>query len=340
MRNFNAQNERLKRKYIDFIKETKGRDHKTLDKVTAALVKFEESTKYKPFKNFHIDQARLFKTSLARAKNPITDKSLSLTTIDATLRMVKGFFQWLSWQQGFKKVLSHGDAEYFNNNAKDARAAHAHRPVQFPSVKAAYHAFQGMPEATELQHRDKAIFAFLMLTGARVSATATLKLKHINLVDGTVFQDGREVDTKNIKVFMTTFFPVDPAYLACFKAWANHLKQDRLFGPEDALFPKPERELIDGKFTFRKVSRAPYANSAKINMIVRQSFANVQMPEYTSHSFRKTLGKLMSDFNLTIEEQKAWSQNLGHKDFATTVSHYVPVSEQRQNELISGLKRK
>ena len=170
-------------------------------------MKFEDSTKYKPFKSFHIDQARQFKNVLARAKNPTNGKPLSLTTIDATLRMVKGFFQWLAWQQGFKKVLSHGDAEYFNNNAKDACAAHTPRPKPIPSIKAAYHAFQAMPEATELQHRDKAIFAFQMLTAARVSATATLKLKHVNLIDGTVFQDGREVDTKNSKVFMTAFFP-------------------------------------------------------------------------------------------------------------------------------------
>jgi hypothetical protein len=47
---------------------------------------------------------------------------------------------------------------------------------------------------------------------------------------------------------------------------------------------------------------------------------------------------LMSDLNLSLEEQKAWSQNLGHKDFATTVSRYMKVSEQRQIELIAGLK--
>ena len=114
--------------------------------------------------------------------------------------------------------------------------------------------------------------------------------------------------------------------------------QNRLFGLEDALFPKPERELINGKFVFRKVSREPYANSAKINMIIRHSFANVQLPEYTSHSFRSTLSQLMSDFNLSVEEQLAWSRNLGHKNFATTVSHYLKVSEPRQIELIAGLK--
>jgi len=166
--------------------------------------------------------------------------------------MVKGFFQWLAWQQGFKKVLSHGDAEYFNNNGKDARAAHTKLARPFPSIKAAYHAFQAMSEATELQHWDKAIFAFLLLTEARVSAAATLKIKHTNLADATVFQNGREVDTKNSKVFTTTFFPVDSSYLECFTSWVNHLTANRLFGAEDALFPKPWRELMDGKFAFKK----------------------------------------------------------------------------------------
>ena len=70
---------------------------------------------------FHIEQARQLKTALERAKNPRTGQPLSLTTIDATLRLVKGFFEWPSHQQGFKKVLCFADAAYFNNNAKDAR---------------------------------------------------------------------------------------------------------------------------------------------------------------------------------------------------------------------------
>lgn len=165
MRNYNAENERVKRRYVNFLREAKGQDEKSLDKVRAALVKFEESTKFKRFKAFHIDQARQFKDALSRAKTA-KGKPLALTTTDATLRLVKGFFHWLAGQQGFKKVLSYADVEYFNNNRNDARAAHAQRPVQYPSKQAACHAFQGMAERTELERRDKAMFAFLMITGA------------------------------------------------------------------------------------------------------------------------------------------------------------------------------
>lgn len=340
MRKFNAENERVKRRYYRYLQDAKGRDKKSINKVMAAMVTFEESTKYKPFKKFHIEQTRTFKDALARAKNSSTGKPLSMTTIDATLRLVKGFFHWLAGQQGYKSVLSYPDVEYFNNNAKDARAAHSQRPSPFPSMQAAFHAFQAMPEHTELQHRDKAIFAFIMLTGARVEATASFRLKHINLVDGSVFQDGREVKTKNSKTFTTTFYPVDQAYLDCFTKWVNYLREDRLFGPEDALFPKPERELIDGKFVFKKISREPYSNPSKINSIIKLAFANVQLHEYTPHSFRKTLVLLMSDLQLPRDTEKAWSQNMGHEKFSTTVESYLPVSEQRQAELIKGLSDK
>jgi len=102
MRKFNAENERIKRRYLIYLKEALGLDQKSLDKVLAALVKFEESTNYRSFKKFHIEQAGKFKIHLSKVKSA-TGKPLSITTTDATLRLVKGFFQWLAGQQGFKK---------------------------------------------------------------------------------------------------------------------------------------------------------------------------------------------------------------------------------------------
>jgi integrase len=336
MRNFNAENERLKRRYVQYLREAKGQDEQSIDKVRAALVRFEESTKYKAFKSFHIDQARQFKDALARAKNA-RGKLLSLSTTDATLRLVKGFFHWLAGQQGFKKVLNYADVEYFNNNRKDARAAHTQSPVQFPSKQAAYHAFQGMADCTELERRDKAMFAFLMITGARVGAVSSLRLKHINLVDGFVYQDGREVRTKAGKTITTWFFPMHPDYLACFTAWVDYLRNDRMFGQEDALFPKPERRIVDGKFVFDRVSREIYANGSKVNEVFKRAVSQVQLHSYHPHSVRKTLGQELSDRELPLATQKAWSQNLGHENFTTTVSSYLPVSDQQQGMLIKEL---
>lgn len=336
MRKFNAENERLKRRYEQYLREAKGQDEKSIDKARAALVKFESCTNFKPFKAFHIEYARKFKDTLARAKNA-RGKHLSLTTIDATLRLVKGFFHWLAGQQGFKKVVSYADVEYFNNNRNNARAAHAQGPVHFPSQQAAYHAFQAMESRTDLERRDKAIFAFLMMTGARVGAVSSLRLKHINLVDGYVFQDGREVRTKGGKTIKTWFFPMHPDYLANFTLWVNYLRKDKMFGQEDALFPKPERRLVRGRFVFDRLSRDLYADGAKVSEVFRTAFAQVQMHPYGAHSVRKTLGQELSDRNLPLAAQKAWSQNMGHDDLRTTIGSYLPVSDLEQGRLINGL---
>lgn len=337
MPKYNAENERLKRRYEIYLKEAKGQDVKSVDKARAALVKFEQSTKFKPFKAFHIDQARQFKHTLAHATNA-KGQPLSMATINGTLRLVKAFFHWLAGQQGFKKVLSYADVEYFNNNRKDARAASNQQPVPYPSTQAAHHAFQAMQNQTEIQRRDKAMFAFALITSARAGAISSLRLKHINLVDGYVFQDGREVRTKAGKTITTFFFPMHPDYLVCFTEWVEYLRNDKMFGPEDALFPTPALRMVDGKFCFDTLSRDIYASSAQLSGVFAKAFMNVQMHPYGLHTVRKTLGQEMSDRNMSLEEQKAWSQNMGHENFTTTVSSYLPVSVQRQGELIKALK--
>ena len=336
MRKYNAENERLKRQYEQYLREAKGQDGKSIDKMRAALVKFEERTKYKQFKAFRVDQARQFKDALSRTKTA-QGEPLALATIDATLRLVKGFFHWLAGQQGFKKVVTYSEVEYFNNNRNDARAAHAQRTVQYPSTKAAHHAFHAMSDRTELERRNKAMFAFLVISGARIGAVSSLRLKHINLVDGYVFQDGREVRTKAGKTITTWFFPMHPDYLACFTKWVKFLREEKMFGPEDALFPRPERRLVNGKFVFDSISRENYANGSIVNQVFRTAFAQVQMHAYGAHSIRKTLVQEMNDRELTLAEQKAWSQNLGHENFATTVSSYLPVSDQQQGVLLKEL---
>ena len=194
-----------------------------------------------------------------------------------------------------------------------------------------------MADRTELERRDKAMFAFLMITGARVGAVSSLRHKHINLVDGFVFQDARDVRTKNSKTITTWFFPMHPDYLACFTDWVKYLRNVKMFGQEDALFPKPERRLANGKFVFDSVSREIYASGAMVNEVFRTAFEEVQMHPYGAHSVRKTLGQELNDRELPLSAQKAWSQNMGHDNFATTVNSYLPVSEQQQGALIKGL---
>lgn len=338
MTKYIEENERIKWEYANYLEAAKGQDQKSIDKALAAISRFEDSTKRKPLKAFNRLQAQAFKDYLAAAKNVRTGKPLGVSTIDSTLRLVQAFFHWLVSQPGYKRVVTYADVEYFNNTMKAARVAHAKRDIPYPSMEQCAHAFQAMPSASDFDRRDKALFAFFMLTCARDGAVASLKLKHVNVELGTVFQDAREVETKNAKTFRCQFFPVDSAYRTCFADWVAFLKRDRMFGPTDALFPKARVSYVPGQgFANVGLHREGFSGSAKLNEIIKTAFRSVQMEPFTPHSFRKTLMHHGNAVCTSMEELKAWSMNMGHENLATSINSYLPVSETRQLEIIRNL---
>jgi hypothetical protein len=52
------------------------------------------------------------------------------------------------------------------------------------------------------------LIAFAILTGARDGAIASFKLQHLDVEQGQIDHDAREVNSKFSKSFVTTFFPV------------------------------------------------------------------------------------------------------------------------------------
>ena len=64
-----------------------------------------------------------------------------------------------------------------------------------------------MPATTDIERRDRALIAFTILTGARDGAIASFKLRHIDIAEGKIDQDAREVRTKFSKSFVTSFLP-------------------------------------------------------------------------------------------------------------------------------------
>ena len=223
MINHSADNERIKRRYFSFLKEAKRQSEATVDAVAKALNRFEVFMKYRDFKKFHYEQAVTFKNHLAEQKNQQTGKKLSKATLHSTLANLKKFFQWLSGQSGYKSRFHYYDAEYFNISDKDMRIATAHREQKAPTLEQVKHVISTMPVDTEIERRNRALIAFTLLTGARDSAIASMKLKHIDLIAGKVEQDAREVKTKFSKTFTTFFFPVGNDIRKIVVDWVSYL---------------------------------------------------------------------------------------------------------------------
>ena len=334
----NPENERIKRSYFTYLKEARRRGEHSIDGAAAALAKFEAYTKYRDFKRFHVQQAIGFKHKLSEEISQRTGERLSRGTVFSTLNALRGFFQWLSTQPGYRSHLTSADAEYFALSDKEARIAKISTERPVPTIDQIRHVLQTMPVATDIELRNRAVMAFTLLTGARDGAIASLKLKHVDVAEGKVVQDAREVRTKFSKTFTTWFFPVGEDVRQIVVDWVKYLATEQLFGPIDPLFPATE-VVQDQYHLFQTggLSRAHWSNATPIRTIFKEAFTSAGLAYANPHSFRKTLAQLGERLCRTPEEFKAWSQNLGHEQVLTTFSSYGQVGADRQAELIRRL---
>jgi hypothetical protein len=88
------------------------------------------------------------------------------------------------------------------------------------------------------------------------------------------------------------------------------------------------------------LSREHWASAAPVRKIFSESFQRISLSYSSPHSVRNTLTQLAYQLQLTPEEFKAWSQNMGHDQPLTTLNSYGHVTIERQAELIGGLKHK
>jgi integrase len=340
MKTLNPDNERIKREYFAYLKEAKRYSETSLDGVAKALNRFETYTKFRDFKSFHIQQAVAFKRQLAEQRNGRTQETLSKATMYSALTALKNFFQWLAGRPGYKSRLSYSDAEYFNLSDNDTRIAKAHREQPVPTVEQIVHVINAMPSATAIERRNRALIAFVLLTGARDGAVASLKLKHVDLAENVVHQYGGEVNTKRRKTFSTWFFPVGQDIRAIVADWIGYLQMELLWGMDDPLFPAT-RVAVGANRQFEAIGldRKHWANATPIRAIFKDAFIRAGLPAFPPHRVRKTLAQLGERLCRNPEDFKAWSQNLGHEQVMTTLFAYGEVAPQRQAQLIRELAR-
>lgn len=335
----NPANERIKRAYFVYLREARRASEASIDAAAKAISRFEDSTARKAFDRFHREQAVAFKRRLNEQLAVRSGERLSRATVHSTLSALRAFFIWLADQSGYKRRISYSDADYFNLPEKDVRIAKAVRVKAVPTLEQIGHVLSVMPSGTDIQLRDRALVAFTILTGARDGALASFRLKHVDLAQGVVHQDAREVKTKFSKTFSTWFFPVSAEPLRILTEWIAHLHTLH-WGGDDPLFPKTLMSVgDDGGFVAAGLERRCWSTAEPIRRIFRQAFEATGLPYFNPHAFRDTLAQLGERVCKTPEEFKAWSQNLGHEHVLTTFTSYGAVAHHRQAELIRGLAR-
>jgi integrase len=150
--------------------------------------------------------------------------------------------------------------------------ATARREKPFPTLEQVKHVIATMPTESDIDRRNRALVAFTLLSGARDSAIASLKLKHVDLSAGSVFQDARDVKTKFSKSFTTFFFPVGDEVRRVVDEWGLYLQHKHLWGNEDPLFPATDTRVgRGGQFHVTGLKREHWSSAAPIREIFKRS---------------------------------------------------------------------
>jgi len=331
----NPRNERMKREYFSYLRLARGRDLSTIDKVEKAVSRFERYIDFKDFRTFSRQQATGFKTSLLTVPSSRTGKVIGLATAYAVLGHVERFFDWLSTQKGYRSRVRAEDVDYLTLSKKDSRVATARRERDPPTSDQILAALEKAPRNSSLDQRDRALMAFIFLTGVRDGAVVSLKIKHLDLARKCVFQDAREVKTKNRKTINTWFFPVDEVVRAIVEEWVRVLERDLDRGPDDYLFPAVHVAFNSqaAKFESGELSREACAGPDPVRRAFRRIFSLAGLPYFNPHSFRNTLVLMGLRLSRNPEEAKAWSQNLGHEGMLTTLVSYGTIPSYRQEQI-------
>lgn len=331
----NAANERLKHRYFCYLREARQLGEHSVDQVAKALDRFETHTRRRSFREFRTEQAVSFKKYLATLDSKRRDGRISKATVSSTLHMLRDFFVWLAEQKGFRNRMKRTDADYFRPLRSDEAIARAPRRMVVPTIEQVRSMIAALPKASPVDRRNRALIAFTIVTGARDRATASVRLKHLDIANRELFQDARQVRTKFAKTFPTWFFPVGEDFVAVVAEWKTELEV-RDFGPDDPLFP---RTIVsfgpNGDVVPPALGREPWANADPIRKAFKEACKAARLPHFRPHSLRYTLAQLGAHLCKTPAEYKAWSQNLGHDGVLVTLTSYGTLPGYVQQELIS-----
>lgn len=336
----NSENLRIRRKYLVWLGDARGLSEASIDKAAASIATYEAFLQGRDFRAFHSERARAFKRHLAGIGLRNDGGRLSQGTINGILRDVMAFFRWLADQAGYKSRIDRSDIDYLTPDRKSEMARRTSCWKPHPSPAEAREVLAAMPTATVIARRDRALVAFLFLSGSREGAAISLRLGHVDLRNSCINFDGRTVDTKFGRSFTTGFYPIGGAAEQIVRDWIAELRTVHLFSDADPLFPKTEvRPGPDQHFKAVGLLRAPWSSPSSAARIFKDAFRRAGLPPFPPHRVRDTMAELASEHCRTPEDYKAWSQNMGHEDVLTTFRSYGSVPPGRQIELMARFRR-
>lgn len=336
------QNELRKREFFEHLKGAEGFAESSVNMFAEAIDQWQVFSKGEDFVNFNKTKAIEFVSWLKTRGSKTPSGQVSLATQYNYIRRIKRFLQWLSDQPSYRKILK-SDINFLRLSKKDIQIATSGTTKQIPTLEEFKKIIESIEVKSEIDNRDRAMICLTLITGIRISALISLKMKSFDKKNKLFDQNPADgVKTKNSKRIPTTFFPIgwDNAELY-FIEWYEYL-ESKGFQSEDPIFPSTLNLVSSENHSYSKefISKEFWSGTNGARKIFEKRCKNADLHYFNPHSLRHAVVNILSKIRLTEEEKKAISLNLGHANIGTTFGSYGygSMSDKNAVEIVQRLR--
>lgn len=336
------QNELRKREFFEYLKGGEGFAESSINIFAEAIGQWQTFSNNEDFGNFDKTKAVAFVGWLKARGSKTESGQISLATQYNYLRRIKRFLKWLSEQPNYRNRILKSEIDFLRLSKKDVCIATSGTTKKMPSFEEVRKIIESIEVKNEIDKRDRAMVCFALLTGIRISALVSLKMKNFDKQKRLIDQNPADgVKTKNSKRILTAFFPIgwsEPEQY--FIEWFEYL-ESKDFQPEDPIFPSTLNQFgVESGYSKELVSKEFWSGTSGARKIFEKRCRNAGLSYFHPHSFRHSIVNILSKTRLTEEEKRAISLNLGHANVGTTFGSYGygSMSNEGAVEIVQRLK--
>lgn len=327
--NGRANNARLKHKYVNELLKADSNSDKTVQKKEGSIKIFERFIEHQDFRIYNKTVGEKFKIELFKRKGR-TNENLSLSTIDFHVNEIQNFLKWLRQEKRYKSKIILRDIDYLNLTADEKDKHRSYKKLlELPKIEDAIKQINLIPRETEIDLRDRAIFAFIMCTGVRAEALISLPIASIDSENMLVDQNpDYGVKTKFRHHIKSKILNRSDLLITEFLDWYKFLLQEKKFDEQLPLFPKTDQQKDENSalFSNKKVSKDFWLSQSSLTSMMKKRNDSRFVNYFSPHLYRHSAILYATDKCVTPGEFKAVSQNFGHRDVLTTLLTYGNLS--------------
>ncbi len=185
--------------------------------------------------------------------------------------------------------------------------------VEFPLLNQVEHLCESIDGMGLIGKRDRAIIAYLFITGSRVDAAASMLIGCLDPVRCLVDQNPKKgVWTKNSKHILTVLFPFSNYLTDIVLDW-HKLVLSMYYGVIDPLFPAVESAMEDLAFVESDQLSHRALSASGMRDIIKKRCLEAGMQYFHPHAFRHGHVYEARLRSKNEQDNEAISKNLGHE---------------------------